>query len=165
MPVAVQEFVPDDHTYAEDVLVNTAVGLRHVELLITLFSRVSDLENMDLRSLLGHTTYDADGNHFVTADELAAIYHSPTPYILLTNRLGAANIFNPLRPEGEYALNLRCNDEREVAQLLVVLSTEPGENMQYESYNGMPFEVGAKWLTAVPDVGMFCCEYATTPDT
>lgn len=26
-------------------------------------------------------------------------------------------------------------------------------------YNGMPFEVGVKWETAVPEIGIFCCEY------
>jgi hypothetical protein len=159
--VQLLQLVPDDHTYASDPLVGKPTGKRHVERLVTLFSVIADIENVSFRDLLGHTTYDADGNHFVTFEELAAIIKTPTPFVQLTNRLGSANLFNALRPEGEYALDLRVPDQRQVAQLLVVLSTEPGENMQYETYNGMPFEVGAKWLSAVPEVGFFCCEYVT----
>ena len=46
-------------------------------------------------------------------------------------------------PEREYALDLRDLDARKVAQSLVILSAEPGENLQYTTYNGLPFEVGA----------------------
>lgn len=48
------------------------------------------------------------------------------PFPLLCGRLGIANLFNPLRPEREYALNLRNHDEATVAQLLVILTAEPG---------------------------------------
>ena len=44
-----------------------------------------------------------------------------------------------------------------------MLTRNPGENLQYETYNGMPFNVGKKWETAVPDIGIFCCEYTTPP--
>lgn len=49
-------------------------------------------------------------------------------------------------PEREYALDLRDLDARKVAQSLVILSAEPGENLQYTTYNGLPFEVGAHQL-------------------
>jgi hypothetical protein len=45
----------------------------------------------------------------------------------------------------------------------VVLSAEKGENLLYTSYNGLPFDVGAKWIEAVPDLGMFCGEFVTPP--
>lgn len=48
------------------------------------------------------------------------------PFPLLCGRLGIANLFNPLRPEREYALDLRNHDEATVAQLLVILTAEPG---------------------------------------
>ena len=96
-------------------------------------------------------------------DEIVYLKQNPTPYVKLTDRLGLANMFNPLLPDGEYALNLRVRDERQVAQMLVCLSTEPGDNMVNETFNGVPFDVGAKWLTAVPDVGWFCLEYVTPP--
>jgi hypothetical protein len=157
------ETVYDDYTYRDNSLVGKPVGLNHVELLTAVFSRVSDIENMDFRELLGHTTYDEDGNHSVSVDEILYLRQNPPPYVILTDRLGVANLFNPLLPDGEYALNLRVRDERQVAQMLVLLSTEPGDNMVYETFNGVPFDVGAKWLQAVPEVGWFCLQYVTPP--
>ena len=157
------ETVYDDDTYKDNVLVGKPVGLQHVELLTAVFSRISDIENMDFRKILGHTTYDADGNHSVSVDEIVYLRQHPPPFVILTDRLGVANLFNPLLPDGEYALNLRIRDERQVAQMLVLLSTEPGDNMVYETFNGVPFDVGAKWLQAVPDVGWFCLQYVTPP--
>ena len=66
-------------------------------------------------------------------------------------------------PEREYALDLRDLDARKVAQSLVILSAEPGENLQYTTYNGLPFEVGALWIDAVPVVGFFCGYFHTPP--
>ena len=131
----------------------------HVEALVTLFSRITDIEKTRFDYLLGHQQFDDDGNHFVSEEELEAL--RGTPYLVLLYRLGAANLFNPLRPDGEYALDLRAADQRLVAQLLVILSSEPGENLQYETYNGYPFQVGKKWETEVPDLGIFCCTYIT----
>lgn len=157
------ETVHDDATYKDNDLVGKPVGLNHVEMLTSVFSRITDVENLDFREILGHTTYDADGNHSVSVDEIVYLRQYPPPYVILTDRLGVANMFNPLRPDGEYALNLRVRDERQVAQMLVLLSTEPGDNMVYETFNGVPFDVGLKWLTAVPDVGWFCLQYVTPP--
>lgn len=85
------------------------------------------------------------------------------PWTILQEQLGPANLFNPIRPEGDYALDLRSADARVVAQQLVLLSSEPGENLDKTSYNGMPFDVGAKWMVSVPDVGMFCITFVTPP--
>jgi hypothetical protein len=43
----------------------------------------------------------------------------------------------------------------QVAHCLVLLMAEPGENMLFTSYNGMPFDVGVDWLDHVPELGMF----------
>ena len=133
------EAVPDDHSFADNPLVGKPVGTRHVELLTTVFSRITDLEVMDFAAALGHTTYDADGYGTVDVDEIQFLRENPPPYVTFTDRIGVANIFNPLRPEGEYALNLRVLDERATAQMLVLLSTEPGANMLGETYNGSEF--------------------------
>jgi hypothetical protein len=133
-----------------------------VEALVTMFSRITDLENVRFDRLLGFEGYDRDGNHYVSAEELKKM--SGDPFVYLNHRLGPANLFNPLRPEREYALNLRNCDERTAAQLLVVLSSEPGDNILYESYNEMPFDVGKAWETACPPLGIFCCEFYTPPD-
>ena len=137
------EAVPDDHSFADNPLVGKPVGTRHVELLTTVFSRITDLEVMDFAAALGHTTYDADGYGTVDVDEIQFLRENPPPYVTFTDRIGVANIFNPLRPEGEYALNLRVLDERATAQMLVLLSTEPGANMLGETYNGSEFPLHA----------------------
>ena len=52
-------------------------------------------------------------------------------------------------------------DQRTVTQLLVILSAEPGDNMLYETFHGMPFDVGRQWETNVPKENIFCCVYVT----
>lgn len=135
----------------------------HVEALVILFAVILDLERVNFPQVLGHTTYDRDGNHFVDWDELKELRKERNPWVVLESRLGPANLFNPILPEREYALDLRQHDCKLVAQCLVVLSAEPGENLKYTSYNGLPFDVGAKWLDEVPDLGMFCGEFVTPP--
>eukprot|EP01051_Picozoa_sp_SAG22_P010012 SAG22_NODE_875_length_6716_cov_2.927006_3_plen_379_part_00 len=133
-----------------------------VEALVVLFARVTDFENLRCDKLLNFKGYDRDGNHYVSAIELEKL--ASDPFVHLSHRLGSTNLFNPLRPEREYALNLRHADDRVTAQLLVVLTAEPGENIIYESYNEMPFDVGKAWETNVPTTGIFCCEFVTPPD-
>lgn len=74
-------------------------------------------------------------------------------------------------PEREYALNLRCDhnagdnlgvhDERRVTECIIILSAEPGDNTENETYNGLPFEVENRWGDGVPRVGVFCTTYRT----
>ena len=43
------------------------VCLAHVEALVIMFTVITDLENVRFDYLLGHKSYDQDGNHFVSA--------------------------------------------------------------------------------------------------
>jgi Ran GTPase-activating protein (RanGAP) involved in mRNA processing and transport len=82
-------------------------------------------------------------------------------WLELQRRIGPVNLFNPMQPEGEYCLNLFKPDERRVAQLLVILMSEPGKNLTGQSYNGYPFDVGPSWEEEVPHIGMFCTAFKT----
>jgi hypothetical protein len=124
-----------------------ATGGCRVEACIILFGRIKDLEAVDFGELL-------------TAEEEN----------MLWRRLGAANCFNPYRPEREgvrkYDLQLKYNDDRQVAQMLVQLEAEEsGESMPVGTtdFNGIPIDSGTKtrWAKQVPDVGRFQCEYRT----
>ena len=150
-----------------------------------MFSRITDIEELDVGKLLGHTTFDSDGNGWITEDELAQLCNESSPdvntlrYLQACHRLGHANLFNPLFPEKEYALNLRDwaetppddthphgdkkgqQDQRRVAELLIVLSAEPGDNTVNETYNGNYIEVENRWDSGVPHQGMFCTTYNT----
>lgn len=132
-----------------------------VEALVAVFGRLTDLENADWRRWTGFESF-AGSNKLVMWEEIEEMRAAgQTPYLHLQHRLGLLNLFNPLLPDGEYALNLGTYEERSVAQVIVMLSVEPGENMKFETFNGLPFEVGVGWLTAVPDGGFFCCQYST----
>ena len=157
----------------------------HVDAIVTMFSRITDIENLDVGQLLGHKTFDSDGNGWITEDELAELNSAATPqvetqrYLQVCRRIGHANLFNPLFPEREYALNLRDwavvapsdshphgdkqghQDQRRVAECLIVLSAEPGDNTVNETYNGNPVEVESRWDAGVPHQGMFCTTYNT----
>ena len=43
-----------------------------------------------------------------------------------------------------------ANNINDAQQLCCHQSAEPGGNLLYTSYNGLPFDVGAKWIEAVP---------------
>ena len=157
----------------------------HVDAIVTMFSRITDIENLDVGKLLGHRTFDSDGNGWITEDELAELNSETTTqietqrYLQVCHRIGHANLFNPLFPEREYALNLRDwaevapseshphgdkkghQDQRRVAECLIVLSAEPGDNTVNETYNGNPVEVESRWDAGIPHQGMFCTTYNT----
>ena len=48
-------------------------GWHRVETLVTLFSRITDIEACPLDTLLNFSTYDDDGNHLVSLEELEAM--------------------------------------------------------------------------------------------
>lgn len=157
----------------------------HVEAIVIMFSRITDIENLDVATLLGHKTFDKDGNGWITEEELAQLRHESSSeiatqrYLQACHRIGHANLFNPLFPEREYALNLRDftelppsdahpegdrkghHDQRRVVECLMLLSAEPGDNTVNETYNGNYIQVEDRWTEGVPHVGMFCTTYNT----
>ena len=115
-----------------------------VEAMVTLFSRITDLENHAAHEIL------------IEVDEYAKYRH----------RVGIANIFNPFRADVRYNLNLKVKDERAVAALLVEMTDEPGENWLNETFNGNPFEMGIAWVTdGPPTLGVLELTFLTNPGT
>lgn len=115
-----------------------------VEAMVTLFSRITDLEN--------HTAHE-----ILTEEDEYATYRK---------RVGIANIFNPFRADVHYELNLKIPDERAVAALLVEMTDEVGENWVDETYNGMPFEMGISWIQeGPPTLGILSLRFVTNPGT
>ena len=94
-------------------------------LLVTCFSRIIDLEAHHPRKML-----------------------KPQQYREYIKCIGKANSFNPFLPDGVYDLDLTQNDDRTVAAMLVKLSAEPGVNWRGETFDGIPFTMGAHWLKA-----------------
>jgi len=91
----------------------TFVGSYRVELIVSLFSRIVDLHNFNFLLAV------------LTTEEIACIYI----------RIGWLCIFNPMKPEGVYRLDLSKWEERQIAKMLIHLSVvEPGINWYEESY-------------------------------
>ena len=65
------------------------------------------------------------------------------------------------QPAGGYSLDLSVSDCRTVAQCLMLLTEEPGTNLQNCWYNGNLFAVSERWLQEVPHNGVFACEFVT----
>ena len=88
-------------------------GSYQVDLICVLFSRVIDVHNFELvLSLLS------------AADHAAVIC-----------RLGWLNIFNPMKPDGSYELEISRHEERIITKIIVQLSIdEPGENLTYKQF-------------------------------
>ena len=129
----------------EKILKEIATPAR-VEAMVLFFARVLDLEvhhhPARLQKLLPHG--------------MIAQYRA---------RIGAANILDPIQPDGLYELDLRVPEDRSVATMLVVLAAEPGENWMDETYNGMPFDIGKAWETSVPELGLVKFEFKTGTGT
>ena len=115
-------------------------GSHRVTLLVAIFSRIVDVQNM----------------HIV----LATL--EPAEYAAVLCRIGILNLFNPLLPEGHHVVNMgRNRDDRMFAKIFVVLSVvEPGINWinhgfrwtLEESDPWIPgWECTAAWMT---DIGM-----------
>lgn len=51
----------------------------HVEVIVTMFSRITDLENLDSAQLLKHDTFDKDGNGCVMWEELQMLRSAESP--------------------------------------------------------------------------------------
>jgi hypothetical protein len=88
-------------------------GSYRVELVVMLFARVLDVHNFDL--VLEQ----------LMPQEIACVYC----------RLGMLSVFNPLKVEGCYCLDVSRYEERVVAKIMAILSTiEPGENWINETF-------------------------------
>lgn len=83
-------------------------GYLRVQLILSVFSHIIDVENFGL-------IYD----HLLNVDEQTEVLH----------RLGMLNIFDPMDPDREYKMDLRRWDHREMCKILVLLGAhEPGDN-------------------------------------
>jgi hypothetical protein len=90
----------------------------HVEAVVAVFAKIVDPEKLKLRDLLTEVS-DANAAKAVNvSDQHVSVNRRMAD---LQERLGAANMFNPIRCEGQYLLNLRNADERRVAECLVGL--------------------------------------------
>ena len=93
-------------------LVNLLHSAGHVEAMVSLFARVTDLERHHTHAQFARTI---------------PLPHQHEEYV---RRIGIANVFNPFLPDSDHInLNLRVAEERTVASMLVELSAETGENL------------------------------------
>jgi len=89
-------------------------------------------------------------------------FFDPAENQKLRQRLGHLALFNPIRPDGPYKLDLADHEQASVAKLLLLLSIrEPGQNILKEHYNGESFEIPKQWLTDLPTEGVLKLEYFT----
>eukprot|EP00981_Chlorochromonas_danica_P004264 scaffold859_cov234-Ochromonas_danica.AAC.13 len=122
-------------------------GTYRVELFVSLFSNIVDIHNIEivLRRL---TTF-----------EVACII----------GRVGILNLFNPMKPEGSYELDLSRRDDRIIVKILAQLSVvEPGDNLPFLSFRWeremdcMPgYELTELWMTedGLPNKGIWAATY------
>ena len=122
-------------------------GTYNVELVVSMFSRVMDPHNFEVIA------------HQLSGYELGCVYA----------RLGYLALFNPLKPEGAWELNISRLEERITAKVLCLLSTnEPGRNWIGETFrwerhkDGMPgWELTTSWMaeSTMPERGILHCTY------
>jgi hypothetical protein len=91
-------------------------------------------------------------------------HYSKTPEVsqLLYKRLGIFNMFNPMRPDGEYLLNLGIYEEKMIAKLLCELAKAEGyANMTNVKVPGVGAveKMSNDVARSLPDTGNFECAY------
>ena len=118
-----------------------------VELIVNLFERLADLHNFEL-----------------VLSCLCSIEHA-----MLLARVGHLSLFNPMKPEGAYELDLSVWDQRQVTKALIHLAIdESGVNWigqkfkfsrTHESILG--WEMPVSWLLAdgLPKAGILCLTF------
>lgn len=88
-------------------------GSYRVEIVVLLFDRVIDMHNFDFVL------------HELTAEEIGCIYC----------RLGILNLFNPMKPDGAWELDVSRREERIVVKMLALLAVqEPGPNWASQTF-------------------------------
>jgi len=88
------------------------------------------------------------------------------------NRLGWLNVFNPLKPDHQFNLNMKWRDHRVLAEILVELAVvEPGENLQDQRYRWKPdsdwipgWDVPESWVREIPQTGILQTRYYSGKD-
>ena len=91
-------------------------------------------------------------------------HHAKYPNVskILYERLGILNMFNPLRPDGEYILNLAIYEEKMVAKLLCELAKSEGFPFMTDVKvpgTGAVEKMSNDIARALPDFGNFECKY------
>lgn len=96
-------------------------------------------------------------------------HHAKSPEVskMLYQRIGILNMFNPLRPDGEYLLNLGIYEEKMVAKLLCELAKSEGFQLMTDIK--VPGQGAVEKMTneiarALPDYGNFECKYNVPED-
>ncbi|KAA0162237.1 hypothetical protein FNF27_06062 [Cafeteria roenbergensis] len=121
-------------------------GLR-VEVAVSLFPRVLDLAEFD-RVLFA-----------LSGPERKRV----------VRRLGWLNLWNPMRPDGDYVLDLRVWEERMMATLLAQLAVvEPGETVMGVGGRGGPdfnriagWRLPTTWIDETPDHGVLRLHFSS----
>ena len=86
---------------------------------MAIFSRIVDLENLDL-----------------VIDSL-----KQSDYLEFCHRIGFLNIVNPVKPDRFYSLDLRIWEHRELCKVFIKLALEePGENWIDETYQWSDYD-------------------------
>ena len=122
-------------------------GTYRVELLVSLFGQVIDVHNFEIVSRV------------LTAYEMGCVYA----------RLGMLMLYNPMKPEGTWEMDLSQLDERAIMKTLQVLAvTEPGDNWPEKKFRWnfyddiMPgWELVQNWMKdeGMPRRGMCTVQY------
>eukprot|EP00658_Telonema_sp_P-2_P017761 TRINITY_DN16930_c0_g1_i1.p1 TRINITY_DN16930_c0_g1~~TRINITY_DN16930_c0_g1_i1.p1 ORF type:complete len:441 (-),score=102.44 TRINITY_DN16930_c0_g1_i1:28-1350(-) len=82
-------------------------------------------------------------------------------------RIGYLSLFNPLRPDGWYKLDLSVREENVVATILVALAIkEPGQNVRGDqTFNGEIFVPPKAWLAGMPTCLLYTSDAADEEDS
>lgn len=122
-------------------------GSYRVELVISLFSKIKDIQNFDIVM------------SYLNATEAACVL----------GRLGYLTLFNPMKPENCYDLDLALWEQRQVAKMLIHYAvTEPGINWFNQKYavdrfiiNIPGWELTSLWNAKenLPEKGILTCRY------
>ncbi len=125
----------------------THFGTYRVDLLTLLFARVVDLHNIE------------------------CVFRKLTPfeYGCAIARIGYLSVYNPMKPEGHWELDLARREERVMCKTLCLLATnEPGNNLPMNSFRwqreaeALPgYELTEPWLTeeGFPCRGVWAAQY------
>ncbi|EKX50115.1 hypothetical protein GUITHDRAFT_103928 [Guillardia theta CCMP2712] len=91
---------------------------------------------------------------------------SKTERRMLTQRLGAVNLFDHVMAVDYYELDASNEEDRWIMQEIVHFAVaEPGENCVNETWNGMDWETPKGWVQEAPKFGLYTVYYCRERET
>ena len=125
-------------SYLEDRLASVWLKARHLALILRMFEEIGSIDKTEFFGSYRVDLVVAMYSRVIDLHNFEIVMHCLTPFEAgcVYMKIGYLKLFNPLKPEGAYVLDIgRSWEERQIVKMLCGLEVhEPGENWMSTSH-------------------------------